>query len=69
MLKWLKKAVGLGEPEPIKTPTEFEVGVENKKLVIKFNQPTIRIELDRLQTLNLIQALTNKVTLTQKASK
>lgn len=69
MLKWLKKVVGLGEPEPEKIPTEFEVGIENNRLVIKFNQPTLRIELDRLQTLNLIQALTSKVVLTQKAKK
>lgn len=65
MLEGIKRILGLSKPES-KMVTEFEVGVLNGKLVIKFNQPVLKIELDRIQTLNLIQALTGNIILVNK---
>lgn len=65
MLDKIKEIIGLKKKE-IVTITQFEVGMINNRIVLRFDRPVHQVELNRLQALSLIEALTMKITLTGK---
>lgn len=65
MLKNIKILLGL-EKRETESQVKIITTIINNRLIIKFSRPVNQLELDRLQTLDLIQALTGKIALVNK---
>lgn len=65
MLKRLKEFLHL-ESRPVKKNVEVNIGVSNNKIVFEFEKPIRNVEFDKIQAMDLIVVLTQKIPLLKK---